>query len=303
METKILKSFAVVAETNSFSRAAAILQVSQPALSRQIKLLEADFGAALLHRNGRGVTLTPAGLALKARTDVILSEVEQARSDVIEILGTPSGRVTLGLTPLVGQIIAAPMLRYFANTYPDLKLTVIEGLSGHLCEWLVSGRIDIGVVDIHHRSPALFTETLVTEDLSLLGPGGGAALPDEVGFDDLSDYPLILTTKQHSLRQQIDRLAAEHGLPLRIAFEVDTFTAIKRLVQDGYGYAIAPINVVETELVAGQLTATPIVRPNLRRTLHLAMSPHCNLTFGVRVVCGQLRRLGQQLVGAPADLS
>lgn len=300
MDMRFLKSFLTVAEVSSMSQAAGILHVSQPALSRQIRLLEDEVGAPLFNRNGRGVTLTPAGLLMRARAEEIMHQMSLARTEVSEIARLPAGTVDIGMTPVIAQEIAAPLITHFAAHHPEVRITIVEGLSGHLCEWLSAGRIGLGILDLHDRMPALHFEPVRTEDLLLIGPGGSNMLTRPVPLEDLPSYPLILTTRQHILRQQIDAMAQQAGLKLNIAYEIDTFNAIRQLVLEGFGYAIAPRQFVEDDVSAGRLSIAPIVRPVFRRTVYLAMSSHCQLSLAVRAASHQMRLLMRQKTGDKA---
>ena len=299
MDMSFLKSFLVVAECRSLSQASEVLHLGQPALSRQIRLLEEEFGTRLFTRTGRGMSLTPAGLLTKARFEEILGQVDLAKSEVAAVSALAVGTTEIGMTPFIAQYVAAPLLSYFATHHPGVKLTIVEALSGHLCEWLRSGRLQLGILDLEEKARALHTEPLVTEDLCLIGPGGGSALGETVGFLDLPSYPLILTTSQHVLRRQIDQTAARLGVALTVAFEVDTFFAIRHLVLEGYGYAIAPARFVEPDLKDGTLSAARISQPDFRRTLYLAMSPHCEATLVVRTICHQIRQMMRMTATAP----
>lgn len=291
MDISFLKSFLVIAQSQSLSQASEILQLGQPALSRQIRLLEEEFGSKLFTRNGRGMTLTPAGLLTKSRFEDILNQMELAKSEVSEMANLAVGTTEIGMTPFIAQYVAAPLLTYFGQHHPGVKLTIVEALSGHLCEWLSAGRLKLGILDLEDRTRALHTEALMTEDLCLIGPGGHSALGDIVPFLQLPDYPLILTTDQHVLRRQIDATAKRLGVKLNVHLEVDTFYAIRHLVLEGYGYAIAPARFVEDDLAKRSLSAARICQPDFRRTLYLAMSPHCEPTLSVRTICHQIRQL------------
>jgi LysR family nitrogen assimilation transcriptional regulator len=135
-----------VAELGSFSRAARVLGVAQPALSRQVRLLETDLRETLLLRNGRGVALTDQGKRLFEHGVAILQQVVQAREDVGAGRDEPVGRVVVGLPPTIARQLTLPMIEAFGERLPRAQLAVVEGLSAHIAEWTTTGRVDLGVL-------------------------------------------------------------------------------------------------------------------------------------------------------------
>lgn len=139
MEIKQLKYFLAVTELGAFSKAAVVLSVAQPVLSRQIRSLEEELGIELLYRNGRGIVLTEAGELLLERARAILSEASAITSDIDSMRASPSGKLILGLPPTANAILSVPLIERFRENYPRVKLKVQEGYSGHVLEWLSTG--------------------------------------------------------------------------------------------------------------------------------------------------------------------
>src|ERR1700747_3179676 len=146
MDFRQLKTFACVAELGSLSKASDTLRVAQPALSRQIKLLEHELRTELFTRHGRGIAVTDAGRLLLARTGGIVRQIDQIRDDIQSAGGAPSGRVVLGLVPTVSCVLSARLARRTVETYPGISLCIVESYSGHLIEWLHRGEMDLAVI-------------------------------------------------------------------------------------------------------------------------------------------------------------
>ena len=146
MDIRQLRTFSCVAELGSLSKASDTLRVAQPALSRQIKLLEHELRAELFTRNGRGMVLTDAGRLLLARTAGIVRQIDQVRDEIQSAGGPPSGRVVLGLVPTVSCVISARLARRTVDTYPGISLCIVESYSGHLTEWLHRGEMDLALI-------------------------------------------------------------------------------------------------------------------------------------------------------------
>ncbi len=286
MELKQLRSFVHIAELGSFSRAAVFLSVAQPALSRQIRNLEADLGAKLFYRNGRGVELTAAGRHLIDHAKAIINRTQRARTELLALKEEAVGATVLGVPPTVGQFLTAPLVRIFRGRYPDVALRVVEVYSAHVHEWLSSARIDVGLAyDAPRANRNLITEHLWDENLCLVGPGDGAGgIGPDFPFLRLGEVPLLLPGRPHGLRLLVDTAAARHDLVLKIDLEVDSLTTTKELVQDGTGYTVLPLAAVHKEVEMGRMSARRLSGPPLKRTVVLATAAWSSRSMAVEAL-------------------
>ena len=171
MNFKQLESFVQVAELGSFSKAALVLDIAQPALSRQVRALEVDLRETLLLRNGRGVVLTEAGQRLYEHGVNILQAAALARQDMGASRDAPVGRITIGLPPSVGRQLTLPLIDGFQRRLPLAKLAIVEGLSSHISEWISTGRVDLGLLYNPEAQPALEITPVLQEALCLVSSG------------------------------------------------------------------------------------------------------------------------------------
>ena len=214
MDLKQLEYFVHVAEMGSFTRAAAFLQVAQPALSRQVRTLEVELRQPLLDRNGRGVTLTEAGKRLLAHARGILQQVERARDDLEDQRGAATGRLAIALPPSVSRTLTAPLVKAFREQMPRANLSVVEGLSTYALEWLVIGRVDCAVVYNVTPSPAIDLQPLLVEPLYLVSPreGRAARVGKPITLREVAERELVILSRPHSMRMLLEAaLAAEPG--------------------------------------------------------------------------------------------
>jgi len=273
MELKQLRYFKHVAKMGSFSTAAAFLSVAQPALSRQIRSLEEELDVALFYRNGRGVTMTEAGAMLLERSTVILDQCAKTVSDVSSVGGAISGRVTLGLTPTVSQVLIRPLIAKLRNVYPLVSLEVIEGFSGYVNEWLAAGRLDIGLLNNTPRLKHLAAEDLLVEELLLVGPPNTKT--NKIGtvtMKQLAATPLILPSHPHGLRELVGHVSIKHGVSLQVAYEINALSTIKELVEDGVGSTMLPYAAVYREITNGRMTGSRIKGCPFSQTVVLVTS-------------------------------
>jgi DNA-binding transcriptional LysR family regulator len=162
-----LRYFLAVAETRHFTQAAELTGVSQPSLSKQIHVLEAELGATLFTRVRGNVTLTAAGEALLPRARRIIADLETARLEVEELIGVSRGRLRLGATPSLCTSLVAPVLRRFQESYPGVRLQVEEGGSDDLVGKLSRGQLDLALIVLPDTGtdPALIAEPILRESL------------------------------------------------------------------------------------------------------------------------------------------
>lgn len=300
MDLKQIEYFVNVAELGSFTRAASLLSIAQPALSRQVRNLEVELAQALLYRNGRGVSPTEAGKRLLAHGRGILLQVERARQEVEESRGAPVGRIVVGGPSTVGKVLAVPLVAEFQSRFPRATLGIVEGLSTYVAEWLIMGRVDIAVLHNPAALPALTLSPLMEEHLCLIGPArrGKTRSHTPVRMRDLPGYPLIIPSRPHSFRMQVDTGLAKLGLKANVVLEIDGVPAMLDLVHQGYGHAVLPANRVRTDHQQRVFTSRPIIEPRLMSTLALAISVQRPTTPLTRQTFELLKRLVPRVLRA-----
>ena len=291
MNLKQLEYFVHVAELGSFSKAALILNIAQPALSRQVRLLETDLRVSLLMRNGRGVVLTEAGQRLFDHSVGILQLMARVREDIESTRGEPAGRIVVGLPPSMGRILTLPLVEGFRASLPKARLAIVEGLSAHLVEWIATGRVDLGLLHNPEPNPALDIMPVLDEPLGLVSPAGGARKKAPVTFSQLADLPLILPERSHAIRKLLETQAALSGHKLNVALEVSSVQSILELVRAGYGHAVLTQTALAACTQPEAFVLRPLTAPHLTSTLCLAVSAHKPSTPLTKHVLRLLREL------------
>ncbi len=276
MDLKQLGYFVQVAELGSFTRASQLLRIAQPALSRQVRALEVELRQPLFDRNGRGVTLTEAGQRLLAHGRGILQQVARARQDLEEQRGVASGLLSIGLPPSVGRALTAPLVESFRERFPKARLTMVEGLSTYVLEWLAQGRIDCAVVYNATPAAALDLQPVLDEDLYLVSararPGSGALVGRAATLAEVAAHELVIPSRPHALRMRLETALAEAGLKPRVGLEVESVPAILDLVQRHPLHAVLSLNAVRGSGHEADFCARPIGPPTLTTTLWIATS-------------------------------
>lgn len=292
-----MRAFVHVADQRSFSRAASVLRITQPALSRQIRQLEEELGTKFFHRHGHGVALTNTGAILFERCKRILSDVEDLRGEIGRQLPRPgiTGTVTLGVPAPMAWRFAHPFLSRFGQQFPGVTLRVVEGFSAFLHEWLLSGTVDLAVLYGPRPSKIIEATELLIEDLFAIGPPSFADRK-AITVEELSKHPLIVPHPPHVIRT----LAHEAGLQPSRFVEVDALSLMVELAHQGKGFSLLPMTAVRQELLSGYVAALAIQKPALSWSVSLCrndlrpVSPASEALFAhVKREVAELVRAGQ----------
>lgn len=274
MDLAQLRTLVHVAELGSLSKAAGRLRIAQPALSRQIRLLEDELGARLFERHGRGMVITEAGREALRHAKRVLAETEELRASVSGPGAELTGHVAVGLPPTLADMISVPLVAAFSATHPRVRLQLVAAYTGYLLDSLYRGEIDLAVLYDPRAPRSLRIRPLMQEALFLIGPGdAGLTAEEPVPFRALAGQRLLLPSTRHGLRNMVQHFADEAGIVLDIGLEIDSYTALKDLVRQGYGRTILTRAPMHEDISAGRLTAAPLVDPAPIRRLVLSFQP------------------------------
>lgn len=298
MEIRQLEYFLMVAELGSFSKAAVRLSVAQPVLSRHVRTLEEELGSELFYRNGRGVVETEVGKMLREHAQTILSTAGRITGEIEAMRASPGGRLVLGLPPTASTILALPLVKRIRETFPNVQLKIQEGFSGHVLEWLSTGRVDVAILYDAPRTSTLVTQPLIEEELYLICPPDApeAKLDRPVTVKELAGLPMVLPSNPHGLRRLVDVQFAKAGIEPDVSCEIDSFASALELVEEGQGYNILPYASVRKLARAGRIAVASIDEPKITRQLVLATSTQRPLTPVTRTLAKVVTDLVKELV-------
>jgi DNA-binding transcriptional LysR family regulator len=264
MDTKRLGYFVRVAQDGSLTKASGVLRIAQPALSRQIRLLEEELGLSLFERTARGMQLTEEGDYLLTSVAGPLRDLELAVQNVRKFSPKIEGNVTLGMPASIAEILAHSLALRMDAHFPNIKVRIVEGPMGALIDWLGRGVIDFGFLEDASHSERLADRELHSDSLVLVGGPGSNLVPDTlVPFNKAALLPLIVPSHHMGIRGVLNDAAARSSTTLNIRFEADSSRLAKDLVADGIGYAILPLHYFKNEFAAGKLRYSAITKPTL----------------------------------------
>lgn len=273
MNINQLRTVLAIAETGSLTRAAELLHVVQPALSRQLRLLEEELGTAIFERTPRGMTLTVPGRRFLDQVRVSLQGLDQAKADAVSATSGLQGTVSVGMLPSFATVVAAPLITALRNEYSDLKVRLVVGFTGDLQEQLERGDLDVGLLGEYGPSSLLVTTPVLQEPLYVVSlPKSGLKNDEPLALSKVADLPLILPASPQGLRQLIDRACTIIGINLNVVVEANDTAIQLELVQRGVGFAILPLVAISTALEAGLIAVAPIASPQLYRTVVIGSS-------------------------------
>ncbi len=244
MELRQLRYFVRVVELGSISRAAADLGLVTSALSQQISRLEGELATRLLQRGAQGVAPTEAGLAFFQQAQLALRHAEQAARAAQQARLT--GTVSVGLAPTTAAVLGLPLMRAMRERYPDVRLHMVESLSGYLSDMLNARALDLAVLFDTDPARRWSVTPLMTERLYLIQARAHLKRPAEarVSVTDLRGVPLILPTGPHGLRSTMDAAFARARVQPQLVAEIDSLAMLMDAVDQGMGATVQPWGAV-----------------------------------------------------------
>ncbi|MGW6919533.1 LysR family transcriptional regulator [Kitasatospora sp. NPDC054939] len=264
-----LAQFAAVARLEHVTRAAALLAVPQPTLSRAVARLEGELGVDLLARQGRTVRLTRAGRLLLASVERALAELERGAEAARAEVDPAAGRVAFGFLHTMGSDAVPALLRGFRTVYPQVRFQLVQDYVGAMLERLRAGELDLCLVSPLPDDPALVTRPLDEQRLYLVVPADHRlAGRRRIRLAEVAEEPFVAVERGYGLRAITDGFCAEAGFEPRIAFEGEDTETLRGLVAAGLGVALLPpVLVARPGVVELEVTA-----PRTRRAIGLAWS-------------------------------
>jgi DNA-binding transcriptional LysR family regulator len=256
MELRQLEYFAAVARYGHFGRAAEAIYVTQPALSQQVRRLEAELGVALLRRTSRGVELTPAGADLLAHAETILAEVSGARSAMDEHAGVVRGAVRVAAT--ADSVRLPETLAAFHREHPGVRIALRQASSVEALELVRRGAVDLAVLALSGDAGGLDVTLLAEEPLRLIVEPGDPLAGCSVRLGELSGRAFVLAEPGSGLRATVMEACQAAGFSPVPLLEVGEPSAVRYLVGAGLGVALVPASWLE---VPGPEVGVAVIEP------------------------------------------
>jgi LysR family transcriptional regulator, transcription activator of glutamate synthase operon len=297
MDLRQLRYLVALAEERHFTRAAEREHIAQPAMSQQIRRLEAEVGVALVERTTRRVSITHAGELLVARARRILSELDAAHAELQAVRGLEAGHVNVGAMHTMGPVDVALVLAVFHERHPAVELTVREQSSEELAEMLRDDVLDLAFLSVTERieSHELGLHQLVSEELvAVLPRSHRLATRRRLRMAELANEEFISYREGARLRELLNLAARQAGFEARVKLESNESQRIRRLVARGMGVAILPRS--DAEQPGAEIAVVALTEPDLSRDITLAWRQGRRLA----PAAAEFLKLALELTSAPA---
>jgi len=277
-----LETFLAVAEERSFSRAAARLHRTQPAVSQVIAKLESELGETLLERSSRDGTLTDAGEVLREYAQKMLNLRADAGAALVDLRSLHTGRLNLAANEYT-CLYLLPVLDAFRREMPGVKIAVQRSLASRIADEVLSHSVEMGVVSFKPDDPQVRSIVVYRDELMcIVSPEHALATAGKASITRLGRETFIAHNVPSPLRQKVISAFKRHKTPLNMDVELPSLDAIKRFVQRGNGVALVPRLTVEGELEAGTLVAVDVPELQVERKLRLVYRRQAALSHAAR---------------------
>ncbi|MEW4371558.1 LysR family transcriptional regulator [Paenibacillus kandeliae] len=258
MNISQLETLLTISRTMSFRKAGELLNLTQPAVSAQIKSLEDEFKTVLVNRN-QPVTLTDQGTVFLEHAEQILAVVEQLKQRLADLDETPQGRILLGTTTSFAIQILPRVLAYFQNQFPLIKTMIHSMPSSQIYYSVENGMVDVGIGYLIERNPNLETSILYYDMFELVvSPQHPLARTKKATIQDLQHLPFIMLSPDTVGRKFVDDVFKKHGVVPEIIMELSSSEEVKRMVEIDLGAAIISRQSISSELRHGTLVMIPM---------------------------------------------
>lgn len=245
MNVRQLRNFLRLAEIGNFSTTAGQVGITQSALSRQIAALEDELGVALFRRRQPGLELTPAGELLRRRAQSLVDQLKSVTDELLAAESEPSGTVALGAHPDFANLVFPRLVERMTARYSNIHLHLVEAMTHTLEDLLTAGSLDVAIVGSQEPRRNIALEPLCVESVYLISAADHAPdLPDPCALSEAASLPLILSSTWARERTDLERGAAERGVSLNVAYDVDGSALMKRLARRGLGHLVRPYSAV-----------------------------------------------------------
>ncbi|MBN9473008.1 MAG: LysR family transcriptional regulator [Bordetella sp. SCN 67-23] len=293
MEFRQIQYFICLFEEGTVTKAARRLNIVQPALSMQISKLEQEVGQRLFERSPQGMLPTATARHMYRLFLPIMRDFSQARDEVLCNDGEIAGHVNIGLIASITEGVLAETMTKFSASHPKVSVTVADGYSATLSDWVAGGQLDAAIINKPRRPLALSVDHIVDEELVLItGTRHAGNLPARLTLGQIAsqNLSLVLTTRRHGLRHIIDSFAQHDNVELAPSLEVDSLVTVVKLVEQNQLATILPRIAVHDRLRAGILQAHAIVSPRLIRQVVSVVHPRRPLNPAAAAFMAMLTR-------------
>jgi DNA-binding transcriptional LysR family regulator len=269
MDIAAIKTFLAVADERSFSRAAAKVHRTQPAVSQAVRRLETDLGEQLFDRSSKSGTLTDAGKVLQNYGQRLVRLAEETESAMRELRDLRRGRVLIGANEAAVHTLL-PLIGRFRQGFPQIAIDVRRVPARQIAVEVQQGSLDFGALTFHPAETGLLEVAVGSDELVLLvSPSHALAKRRQVTMEEVAAEPVVAHNDPSPARERVLRLFEQRHIPLNMVIALPSLDGIKRAVELKLGVALLPRRCAITEIASGRLVALPVASVSRRRQVTL----------------------------------
>ncbi len=288
-----LRIFEAVARSRSFTRAAEIVHLTQPGISKHIKQMEQYFGVPLFNRSGKKVALTEAGAMLFEATQEIMATIEAAERRIDDLKGLRGGRLRLGSSFPIGVYILPRVLAEFRRRYPAVEVALQISLSEMVETKLLANELDLGLVSHDGHDPRLVARAFMSDELvAIVPPGHRWAKKRRIAPQELAEDTFIVAAQGAGTRAVVEERLRVLGIVLPNVMEFGNLEGAKHAVEAGLGISVQARSVVQREVAAGSLHSVRLTGMDTRIEFFSVRRKNTHLPHAARELVGLLEGVG-----------
>lgn len=268
--------FLEVARARSFSRAAAALFVTQPAVSQTVKALEERLGCKLFLRSARGVTLTEEGERLYREVSGAILRIEEVEAHFAGLQTLSVGTLRIGASDTICKYVLLPFLKTFHETYPGVSIKVTNRTSSETVRLLREGQVDIGFVNFPTPTDESMTcePLLSVQDGFVCTPEFAKKLPQKLTYKELAEQPLLMLERLSSTRRFWDKIFEQQGVTLKPQIELGSLDLLLEFASIGLGISAVTLTAARELIEQGTLTVLTVTPPPPERSIGVVTTKH-----------------------------
>lgn len=290
-----LEIFLRVARERSFSKAASKLRISQPSVSIQIKKVEDSLGVKLFERLGRQIYLTRAGVAVLEHVEKLTDLVANLENDVKEFKDISRGKLSAGCSRVPSATLVPLAVAKFTAQYPQNEIVIKTGRAYEIEQWILTNEVDLGVMEGSPASGLILTEPWYADELVLALPRRSHLLKRrQLSLEEVLEEPFLLQAPWGG-PTFIERVFAEKDMIIKKPVTLGSREAVKAGVAAGYGVALLPKSVIDTELKAGMIKTKKIHDLDITYPMNIIYHKHKDLSPSAAAFLDVLRKQGAHL--------
>ena len=285
MEMKRFEIFLSLAATNSFSRSANLLGLTQSSVSKSIAAMERELLTRLFDRTGRGATLSPEGRLLLPRIESLVNDANGLNDFLTNVRSIAAGSVQLATQPSIGWPLISHLLEVVGRDYPKIRIQISEGTTNNIEEWLSDGRCELAVLSRAASPRYAESKPMFSLPMYLVADPGNPLMKNaRIAFKAAARLPLVMAAAPNGGRILLEEEAKRQDLPLNVVQDVNSFYLIKRIVRKFPVFTITTRTSVEEDLEKGELAGIPVVQPTIRQTFYLCAASRRMPTNAVKTI-------------------